>query len=435
MKRKKCAILILFITMLILVSACGSGEQGGKKYYGTWKATQVEIEGSVFTVDELEAVGDDSVSDAYIIIKEGGKAYLHDRYDSDLMDWSVAENGIKIEDLTFEYKNRTLSVILDDNKVIFEKVSSSQSLTDAKKKSDTKDKKADKNKTSKSDKGSSKTAKKTEETKQKKSEKAKQDKTGETEEKASSEDGAKEAEKEKASSGDIEKEAEKEKASSEDGAKEAEKEEKSEVSEPVGDFTAIVNNGNVKIEDIEAELRAEWEKLTASITDYASFVQNEEAVETFYETIEDRHVEMCTIAYQAALDYGKAIMASDDDWGARYDMAGKLENDIYDDMFDNVEDLIYDGLLDDMEEYLYDGVLKDDDEAGVPYGDWYDTRSDEYSRWYDCRSGVYSEWYDSRSDVYSFKYDLAGEFWSKDADGAQKTIDRFAKKVNKRLGS
>ena len=88
-----------------------------------------------------------------------------------------------------------------------------------------------------------------------------------------------------------------------------------------------------------------------------------------------------------------------------------------------------------MEDYLYDGVLKDDDEAGVPYGDWYDTRSDEYGRWYDCRSDVYSEWYDTRSDVYGFKYDLAGELWSKDEDGAQKTINRFEKKLNKRLGS
>ncbi len=398
MKTRKYTLLVLLFTMLILVSACGSKGKGGNRYYGTWKATQVEIDGSLFTVDELEAVGDDSISDTYIIIKEGGKAYLHDRYDSELTDWSIEENGIKIANQTFEYKNRTLSMILDDNKVIFEKVSSSQTLTNAETKSDTTEKKAAEDKTSKADKGSSKTTKKSEETKK--------NKTDKTEEKAASED----------------------------TEKESEKQEESKVDEPVGDFATIVSNGNAQIEGIEAELRKEWEELTASITDYASFVQNEDAVETFYETVEDRHVEMCTIAYQAALDYGKAILTADEDWGARYDLAGKLENDVYDDMLDNVEDLIYDGLLDDMEDYFYDGVLKDDDEAGVPYGDWYDTRSDEYSRWYDCRSDVYSEWYDARSDVYGFKYDLAGELWSKDAEGAQKTIDRFEKKVNKRLG-
>jgi hypothetical protein len=48
--------------------------------------------------------------------------------------------------------------------------------------------------------------------------------------------------------------------------------------------------------------------------------------------------------------------------------------------------------------------------------------------------GMYSEWYDTRSDVYGFKYDLAGELWSKDEDGAQKTINRFEKKLNKRVG-
>lgn len=401
--------------MLILVSACGSKEKGGKQYYGTWKATQAEIEGSVFTVEELEAVGDDTISDTYIIIKEGGKAYLHDRYDSEVMDWSIEENGIKIGDFSFEYKKRTLSMMLDDNRVIFEKVSSGQTLTNPETKSGTADKKTAEDKTAKSDQGSSKTAKKNEETKQDKSEKAKQNKTEET----------KQDQTDKTE----------EKAPTEDAEKVQEKQEESKEDAPAGDFAAIVSDGNTKIEGIEAELRTEWEELKASVTDYASFVQNEEAVEAFYETVEDRHVEMCTIAYQAALAYGKAIMATDVDWGERYDMAGKLENDVYDDLLDNVEDLIYDGLLDDMEDYLYDGVLKDDDEAGVPYGDWYDTRSDEYSRWYDCRSDVYSEWYDTRSEVYGFKYDLAGELWSEDEDGAQKTINRFEKKLNKRLGS
>ena len=195
------------------------------------------------------------------------------------------------------------------------------------------------------------------------------------------------------------------------------------------------SDGNAKIEGIEAELRTEWETLSASITDYASFVQNEEAVEAFYELVLDRHEEMCTIACQTALAYGKAIMASDDEWGAKYDMSSKLENDVYDDMLDNVEDLIYDDLFDDLEDYFYDGVLKDDDEAGVSFDEWYDTRSDEFDRWYDCRSDVYSDWYDTRYDVYDFKFDLAGELWSEDADGAQKTIDRFEKKVNKRLGT
>ena len=69
MKTRKYTITALLFTMLILVSACGSKEKGGKRYYGTWKATQAEIEGSVFTVEELEAVGDDTISDTYIIIK------------------------------------------------------------------------------------------------------------------------------------------------------------------------------------------------------------------------------------------------------------------------------------------------------------------------------------------------------------------------------
>ena len=171
MKTRKYTVLALLFTMLILVSACGSKEKGGKKYYGTWKATQVEIDGSIFTVDELEAVGDDSISDTYIIIKEGGKAYLHDRYDSELTDWSIEENGIKVANQTFEYKNRTLSMILDDNKVIFEKVSSSQTLTSAETKSGTADQKEAEGKTTESDKTSSKTAKGNGETKQDKTEK------------------------------------------------------------------------------------------------------------------------------------------------------------------------------------------------------------------------------------------------------------------------
>ena len=420
MKTKRCFVLALLFTMLILVSACGSKEKGGKRYYGTWKATQAEVEGSIFTVEELEAVGDNSISDSYIIIKEGGKAYLRDPYDSELTDWTIEEGGINIAGQHLEYKNRTLALILDDNKIIFEKVSPSQALTKSEAKSDDMEKKTEKA-------ASSKTGKKTDasdaEKETAKSEKPQKDKDEETK--------TEEVKKEEAESDGIEiSEAETE--SSEGSSRET-----SEKQDETGDnseFASIVSDGNEMILGIEAEIRTEWEALKASITTYDSFVQNEEAIDAFYEMVQDRHSDICTVAYQTALDYAKAILASDVASGAKYDMAGELENDVYDDMFDDIEDLIYEGLFDDIEDYFYDGILKDDDDAGVPYGDWYDTRSDEYSRWYDCRSDVYSEWYDSRSEVYSLKFDLAGELWSSDETGAQKTIDRFEKKVNKRLG-
>lgn len=85
--------LCLFLTLITSLFSCSNNQS---QYYGTWKATSVEINGVVFTIDELEEMGDDSLSDFRIEIKPGNKAYVFSEGEGVYVKWEISENKIKI---------------------------------------------------------------------------------------------------------------------------------------------------------------------------------------------------------------------------------------------------------------------------------------------------------------------------------------------------
>ena len=93
---KRIIALLMTLSIVMGMVACGESEPPKSKYLGTWNAASLEAEGVSFTVDELKALGEDEIADFTFVIKEGGKAYVYVDGDSDLIDWEETEDGIKI---------------------------------------------------------------------------------------------------------------------------------------------------------------------------------------------------------------------------------------------------------------------------------------------------------------------------------------------------
>lgn len=146
---KKAFIGFLVFVMLLSLVACGnttsklesdeadSSEAGNSQvqenedwFTGTWNISSVEIDGSTFTIDEIEAMGDTSLSDFQIVIKDGGKAYVYSNGEGTLVDWKATESGISIgiRECTFD-ESKQLNLEINGNKLILSKTSDDQSIT------------------------------------------------------------------------------------------------------------------------------------------------------------------------------------------------------------------------------------------------------------------------------------------------------------------
>ena len=123
---KKIIAYALILTMLISFSACGS-KNSEKSLYGTWNAVSLEKDGSSFFIDELKALDEEDYSDVYMIIKEGGKAYLYIDGYGDLVDWAKTEDGIMLGKLKCTISDGLLCIDNDeDGKLYLKKTSDSQ---------------------------------------------------------------------------------------------------------------------------------------------------------------------------------------------------------------------------------------------------------------------------------------------------------------------
>ena len=89
--RKRKLTILAFIMALFLVG-CGSKTN---KLTGTWIVDCVEIDGAKFSASELEVInGDDWVSKMFMVLKDGGKAYLsEDGVDGVIVDWYETTDG------------------------------------------------------------------------------------------------------------------------------------------------------------------------------------------------------------------------------------------------------------------------------------------------------------------------------------------------------
>lgn len=126
---KKIVTAIASALMILLTVSCGSAASGGNKLYGRWDAVGVNADGAELTMDEVKAMGDDSMDNFYFIIKEGGKAYVHVQDDGELGDWEEIENGVKIGAMELVYEQEKLAVERNGIKVYFEKTSDDQTIT------------------------------------------------------------------------------------------------------------------------------------------------------------------------------------------------------------------------------------------------------------------------------------------------------------------
>lgn len=123
---KKVISMLLAITMIaIVLVGCDSKTDS---LFGTWRADSVEVDGVKYTIAELEIMGDDSMSEAQIVIKEGGKAYVADGNDGDIVDWVKTETGVKIGEQGCTIVDGMICLEYGEGKVYFKKVSDSQTI-------------------------------------------------------------------------------------------------------------------------------------------------------------------------------------------------------------------------------------------------------------------------------------------------------------------
>ena len=120
-----CVSLIVGVIFIILAGHSNNES----KYLGTWDIHSVNIEGSMFTIEEVETTGDYSMSDFRIIIKEGGKAYVYAQGYGEFVDWFLAEEGINIGVRFCTLQNGLLTIEINDNMIYLTKTSDSQTIT------------------------------------------------------------------------------------------------------------------------------------------------------------------------------------------------------------------------------------------------------------------------------------------------------------------
>lgn len=187
------------------------------------------------------------------------------------------------------------------------------------------------------------------------------------------------------------------------------------------------------LDSLIKSLYSRWEALSAEIDTYEKYCDNVTKVSEFYETVIDETNQMCIMLFDYSAVYARMILDDDMSNNEKYKAIDGINDCLYDDACDEIHDEIYEGILDEMNDYFYDGIL-DDAQDRINYSDWYDVCSDEYSQWYDTSSEVYSIYYDAASDIYSFYYDLSGELYSGDMERAEKTYEKFLRKIDKAKG-
>ena len=124
--RKTLAILLTVI-MIISLSACGNKEKS-KAFGGTWKVEYIEYEGSKFTVDEWDAMEDEDLSKFYVILKDGGKAYVYDDGYGDLVDWLKSDDSIMIGDEKCNIVDGKICFDYYGDKIYLQKTSDNQEI-------------------------------------------------------------------------------------------------------------------------------------------------------------------------------------------------------------------------------------------------------------------------------------------------------------------
>ena len=128
---KKGFSLLLVIAMIaIALTGCGGGSS---KLTGTWVVDSAELDGAKFSVSELEAMGwDDGMSETFMVLKDGGKAYIsEDGDDGAIIDWYETTDGkILLDGEAYTIVDGLIRIEIDDDEILyFRKSSDSQTIT------------------------------------------------------------------------------------------------------------------------------------------------------------------------------------------------------------------------------------------------------------------------------------------------------------------
>lgn len=125
---KKIVKMLFIVGATVLLAACGKEAKKESEFCGTWNSVSAEAEGSEFTIEELEATGDNTLSDFQIIIKDGGKAYVYSQGNGALVDWKKTEKGIKIGVMDCSVNDGMISLENNGIKINLKKTSDSQTI-------------------------------------------------------------------------------------------------------------------------------------------------------------------------------------------------------------------------------------------------------------------------------------------------------------------
>lgn len=129
---KKGISTLLVLTMIFSLIGCGSK---ANEFVGTWEVDSVEIDGTEYTLSELNAMGDDSMDGLQIVIKDGGNAYVTENSsiaDSGIVvEWSETKNGILIGEAECTTVDGMICLEQGEGKVFFKKISDSQTIGEA----------------------------------------------------------------------------------------------------------------------------------------------------------------------------------------------------------------------------------------------------------------------------------------------------------------
>lgn len=120
----------MLVGVIIGVIALSGGFGKESKYLGTWDIHSVKIDGSILTIEEVEVAYDDTLSDFRVIIKEGGKAYLHVDGESELIDWTLTEeDGFMLGEQACTIEDGMLTFQFYEVVLYFTRTSKSQTIT------------------------------------------------------------------------------------------------------------------------------------------------------------------------------------------------------------------------------------------------------------------------------------------------------------------
>ncbi len=109
MKKIITTIMILCLTFICSINlfACGNKAE---QYYGTWNSVSAKIDGLTYTIEELEQLGDYTLSDFSIEINDDGKAYIYSQGQGNYVKWELTRKGIKIGERECFLEKELLSI-------------------------------------------------------------------------------------------------------------------------------------------------------------------------------------------------------------------------------------------------------------------------------------------------------------------------------------